>query len=106
MEFEPLTLGLLALVAFIAGGIDAVAGGGGLLTMPTLMMTGMAPTYALGTNKAQAVWGAIAALWRYSRSPLLDRRRARVGFVMGFIGSGCGALVVQMVPWLGPLLVP
>ncbi|WP_338328489.1 TSUP family transporter, partial [Vibrio fluvialis] len=46
---EPTTIMVLALVAFIAGFIDAVAGGGGMLTVPALLSLGLPPHLALGT---------------------------------------------------------
>lgn len=54
MEFvEPTMLVVLALVAFVAGFIDAVAGGGGMLTVPALLSIGLPPHIALGTNKVR-----------------------------------------------------
>lgn len=60
MEFE-LTLQIAALlfgVAMVAGFIDSIAGGGGLLTIPALMWAGLPPAVALGTNKLQACGGS------------------------------------------------
>lgn len=104
---EITTLIVLGLVGLLAGGIDAIAGGGGLLTLPALLSAGVDPALALGTNKGQSVFGSFAALVRYARSPLLDRRRALGGFIAGFCGSVGGVLLVQYVPTtaLRPLLV-
>src|SRR3989338_1602239 len=55
------TLAILALVAFIAGFIDAIAGGGGLLTIPALLTAGLPPHLALGTNKLSSTFGSAAA---------------------------------------------
>ena len=49
------TLGLLALVALVAGFIDAIAGGGGLLALPSLLLAGLDPVSALATNKLQEI---------------------------------------------------
>ena len=104
---EITTLIVLGLVGLLAGGIDAIAGGGGLLTLPALLGAGVDPALALGTNKGQSVFGSLAALMRYARSPLLDRRRALGGFIAGFCGSIGGVLLVQHVPStaLRPLLL-
>ena len=51
LSVELSTLAILVLVAFIAGFIDAIAGGGGLLTIPALLTAGLPPHLALGTNK-------------------------------------------------------
>jgi uncharacterized membrane protein YfcA len=53
---------LLALVSLAAGTVDAIGGGGGLLTLPVLLAAGLPPHLALGTNKGQSVFGAAAAL--------------------------------------------
>ncbi|MGP1782796.1 TSUP family transporter, partial [Shewanella frigidimarina] len=52
---------LLFFVAMLAGFIDAIAGGGGLLTIPALMWAGLPPTVALATNKLQACGGSFFA---------------------------------------------
>ncbi len=52
-------LAILFCVGFVASFIDAIAGGGGLITIPALLMTGMPPAMALGTNKLQAMGGRI-----------------------------------------------
>ncbi|MGZ3481778.1 MAG: TSUP family transporter, partial [Myxococcaceae bacterium] len=62
---------LLALVALAAGTVDAIGGGGGLLTLPVLLAVGFPPHLALGTNKGQSVFGSAAALFRFSRAGLV-----------------------------------
>ena len=91
---EPSTLIVLVAVAFAAGVVDAIAGGGGLLTLPALLAAGLPPQQALGTNKGQSVFGSFAALMRYARSGLIDGQRARIAFPFGFIGSVLGGLLV------------
>ena len=58
MEFSIDILAILFAVAFLAAFIDAIAGGGGLITIPALLMIGMPPAMALGTNKLQDFGGA------------------------------------------------
>jgi uncharacterized membrane protein YfcA len=85
--------------AFGAGFIDAIAGGGGVITLPALLAAGLPPQLALGTNKGQSVFGSASALWRFSRTPLLDRRQAAVTFPLGLLGAIVGArLVLQVTP--------
>ena len=48
---DPMVLAALMAVAFLAGFIDAIAGGGGLLTLPALLTAGLPPHLVLGTNK-------------------------------------------------------
>lgn len=88
----------LVLAAFAAGMVDAVAGGSGLIAVPALLAAGLPPHLALGTNKAQGVFGTFASTLRYARAGLLDRKRARVTFPLGLAGSLCGAALVLLVP--------
>ena len=88
---------LLALVALAAGTVDAIGGGGGLLTVPALLAAGLPPHLALATNKGQSVFGAAAALVRFSRAGLVPFRRARWTFPLGFLGALVGARVVLWV---------
>lgn len=82
----------LVVVAFVAGAIDAMAGGGGLLTVPALLAAGLPPQLAFGTNKGQSVFGSFAALVRYARAGLIDPRRFAIGFPSGMVGAFAGAL--------------
>lgn len=98
---------LLPLAGFGAGFVDAVAGGGGLLTLPALLAAGIDPALALGTNKGQAVFGAIGSTWSYARAGLLRPRVVRWGFPAGVLGSLFGAfMVTQLDPQkLGSLVL-
>jgi uncharacterized membrane protein YfcA len=101
---SPGTVALLAGAAFVAGLVDAIAGGGGLIALPALLATGLPPHVALGTNKGQAVFGAAASAIAFWRRGVIDRDRAPLGFAAGFAGSLLGAMGVLAVP-LGPLRV-
>jgi uncharacterized membrane protein YfcA len=98
----PTSIALLTAAAFGAGLVDAIAGGGGLVSLPALLAAGLPPHLALGTNKGQAVFGAAASALSFWRRGRLDRDRAPVGFAAGFAGSWLGARGVLAVP-LGPL---
>jgi uncharacterized membrane protein YfcA len=89
-------LGLCA-AALVAGFVDAIAGGGGLVTVPALLVAGLPPHLALGTNKGGSVFGSFAAMVRYGRGGLLDRRRAAAGFLAGLAGAFAGARLVLLV---------
>jgi len=88
---------LAAATALAAGLVDAIAGGGGLLTLPALLALGLPPHAALGTNKGQAVFGAVASFWAFWRKKGIDRDRAGVGFALGLVGSVLGAILVLAV---------
>jgi uncharacterized membrane protein YfcA len=70
----------------VAGTVDAIAGGGGLLTVPALLASGLPPHLALATNKGQSVFGAAAALARFSHAGMVPFRRARWTAPLGFLG--------------------
>jgi uncharacterized membrane protein YfcA len=93
-DVSTLDLALLVAAALAAGTVDAIAGGGGLLSLPSLLAVGLPPHLALATNKGQSVFGSAAALARFARAGLVDARRARVAFPCGFAGSLAGALAV------------
>jgi uncharacterized membrane protein YfcA len=89
-----LTIVVLAATAFGAGTVDAIAGGGGLITVPALLTSGLPPHLALGTNKGQSVWGSCAALIAFWRAGRVDRKQALFAFPLGFVGSLAGATLV------------
>ncbi|HEY7726416.1 MAG TPA: TSUP family transporter, partial [Anaeromyxobacteraceae bacterium] len=97
MPASPLEVALLVLAALAAGAVDAVAGGGGLLTVPALAAAGLPPHLVLGTNKGQSVFGSSSALVAFARAGLVDRARARLTFPLGFLGSLAGAALVLAI---------
>ena len=66
-----LTVSLLCIVTFIAGLIDSIAGGGGLLRLPALLIAGVSPQQALGTNKFVGAIGTGAAMLNFARKGLI-----------------------------------
>jgi uncharacterized membrane protein YfcA len=88
---------LLVLVALAAGVVDAIGGGGGLLTVPALLAAGLPPQLALATNKGQSVFGSAMALVRFSRAGLVPWRRGRWTFPLAFAGSLLGASAVLRI---------
>jgi uncharacterized membrane protein YfcA len=88
---------LLTVTALCAGTIDAIAGGGGLITLPALLTAGLPPHVALGTNKGQSVWGSGAAMVEFYRAGRIDGRQAAFAFPLGFCGSLAGAQLVLLI---------
>ena len=97
---------LLCLFALLAGALDAVVGGGGLVQLPALLVVlPQAPVVALlGTNKLASVVGTASAAVTYNRRIAVDRRTAVVMAVAAFAGSGAGALLATSVD--GDVLKP
>ena len=90
-------LGFLLLMGFLAGFIDAIAGGGGLISIPALALTGMPIALVLGTNKLQSSVGTSMAVFKYYRDGLINFLTVMRGLVLGFIGAMCGAITVNHV---------
>lgn len=84
-------------VAMLAGCIDAIAGGGGLLTIPALLWAGLSPLQALATNKLQASFGSFTATWNYSRQGLIKPSEHRTAIILSFLGAISGAWTVQKI---------
>jgi len=91
------TLIALAVAAFLAGTVDAIGGGGGLIMVPALLAVGLPPHLALGTNKGQSVFGSFSAMVRFARGGMVEGRRARITFPAAFLGSLAGAALVLIL---------
>jgi uncharacterized membrane protein YfcA len=103
-ELTPDILLLLAATGLIAGTIDAIAGGGGLITIPVLMTVGIPPHYVLGTNKFQSACGTAMAVSRYAKHDLINWEEIKPAVIGAFLGSVFGTLLVQQLD--GELLKP
>lgn len=97
MEISIELLALLFSVATFAGFIDAIAGGGGLLTIPALLATGMPPAIALGTNKLQACGGSFSASLYFVRKKAVNLREILLLIALTFLGAAGGAILVQHI---------
>ena len=97
MEIELTTLALLALAGLVAGFVDSIAGGGGLLALPSLLLAGLDPVSALATNKLQGTFGTASATHTFWKKGLLHPREHVGEIVTVFIGSALGVLAVRFV---------
>lgn len=97
MEFGFDVIAMLFGVATVAGFIDAIAGGGGLLTIPALLSTGLPPAVALGTNKLQACGGSFSASLYFVRKKAVDLKHVALLILLTFIGAALGTIVVQNI---------
>ncbi len=94
---KPWRLPLLFGTGLVAGFVDSIAGGGGLITLPVLLSFGLDPQHALGTNKLQATFGSGSASWHYAQAKAVNLHDCARGFVLTLAGAACGTLVVQQV---------
>lgn len=94
---SPEILAMLFGAALIAGFVDAIAGGGGLITIPVLLLAQVPPIQALATNKFQASSGSLTASLMVIRRGLVRVRDVRPLFFASLIGSAIGTLLVQFV---------
>ena len=84
--------------AFLAGFIDAIAGGGGLITLPALLLAGASPIEALSTNKVQGSFGAATAALSYARAGQVNLRDQRVPALIALVAGLFGAVLATWLP--------
>jgi len=103
----PYILSLLFLVGLLAGLVDSIAGGGGLITIPVLLGIGLPPQVALGTNKLQSSFGSGSATLTFIRSGTVNPGDCRTGIIFTALGAALGTLTVQLLdPGLLRLIIP
>lgn len=97
LPLDPATILLLGIAALVAGFIDAIAGGGGMLVMPALLSTGMPPHLVVGTNKLVGTFGTFSASITFIRKGLF---KPALWWAMSFgtlIGALIGAVLIYLV---------
>jgi uncharacterized protein len=97
-EFTPEIVALLGLAAFVAGFIDAIAGGGGLITVPAVLLAGATPIETLGTNKMQSVFGSGSATFAYAKAGHVDLKSQLPMAAMSFGGAIVGSVAAGLLP--------
>ncbi|ALR20515.1 TSUP family transporter [Sphingobium baderi] len=97
MILSPEIIAFLMIAGFMAGVIDSMAGGGGLITLPALMAAGVPPVGAVATNKLQSSLGTFGACIAYARAGHMDLKTYRWPIIAAFAGSVGGAWLVQRV---------
>ncbi|GLS42553.1 TSUP family transporter [Methylobacterium brachythecii] len=95
---DPGTLAGLFGVAVVAGCFDAIAGGGGLLTLPALLLAGFDPVSAIATNKLQSSAGSVSASIAFARRGLIRWPEATPAAIAAGAASVIGALCVSLLP--------
>lgn len=106
MDLAPEVVALLCLAASAAGFVDAIAGGGGLITVPALLAAGVSPVTALATNKVQGSIGTASATWTFWRAGRVDFGLIAWPLAATLAGAAAGALALTVVDprWLMVLL--
>ena len=94
MELELWIVLLVCLAFFAAGFIDSIAGGGGLISIPAFLLTGVQPEVVLGTSKMAAGLGTASSLLTYARSGLVIWRMALCGIPACLIGAYIGSKAI------------
>ena len=93
----PWSLAILFVTGGLAGFVDSIAGGGGLITLPVLLSLGFPPQLALGTNKLQATCGSGSAAWHYAQAKAVPLDDCVRGSMFSLVGAGFGTLVVARI---------
>lgn len=93
----PALLATLAAVGFAAGFVDAIAGGGGLVTLPALALAGLDPVAAIATNKLASTFGSGSATLAFQSAGKIERGLAPSGLA-ALVGAALGALALPWAP--------
>lgn len=106
-QLSPGSLALLGACVFLAGVVDALAGGGGLITLPAYLAAGLPPPLILGTNKLASSVGTLVSTLRYRRALNLSLRPFGPAVAAALAGAWLGARAALLVDpaWIRPLLL-
>ncbi|BDH63485.1 UPF0721 transmembrane protein [Lysinibacillus sp. PLM2] len=97
MDLELSTIILLFVLGFLAAFIDSVVGGGGLISLPALMFTGLSPSAAVATNKLAGTMGSFTSTVTFYRSGNLELKTIKKLFPIVFIAAAIGAWIVHLM---------
>ncbi len=99
MWFDQYLLKLIIILPsiFIAGFIDSIAGGGGLISVPAYLAAGLPPHFALGTNKFSSTFGTLFATITYKQNKMIDLKVAFLASIFALLGSALGARTVLFI---------
>ena len=93
-----MTFLIMCPLLFLAGMVDAIGGGGGLISLPAYLIAGVPAHAAIATNKLSSCCGTSLATWRFIRAGLVNFRLAVPAVIAAIIGSSIGANLSLMVP--------
>lgn len=95
---DPMTLLIVCPLIFLGSFVDAIAGGGGLITVPAYLLAGVPPHLAIGTNKLSSSLGMCISTSRLYMGGYIDLRLVLVPMIAAFAGSAVGARIALLVP--------
>ena len=95
---DPLVLLIVCPLVFLGGFVDAIAGGGGIITLPGYLMAGVPAHVALATNKLSSAVGTCVSTARLARGGYIDVRLALPAVACALVGSPIGARLALLVP--------
>jgi len=106
-QLTPSIIFILFFAGLVAGFVDSIAGGGGLVTLPVLLAVGLSPQVALGTNKLQGTFGTLSSSYNYIRKGEVRLASCLSGILYTFLGAVAGSWAVQVIaPGFIQLLIP
>lgn len=85
-------------VFFVAGVIDSIGGGGGLIALPTYLMIGLPIRTAYGCNKLQAGFGNLVSAIKYFKKNMVDLKIALISAITAMIGAYFGTKIIFLLP--------
>lgn len=89
---------LLVIASFVAGYIDAIAGGAGLILIPAFILTGLPPQLALGQEKLVSTIGTVAAIKNFVKNKSVIWSVVPAGLISALAGAYVGAKVILLLP--------
>lgn len=97
VDLSIITFLIVCPLTFLGGFVDAVAGGGGLISLPAYMIAGLPVHNAIATNKLSSGMGTTVSTYRLARLGYIPWHKAVLCIVMAIIGSSAGAKLALMV---------
>lgn len=98
MELTLQTFLIVCPFVFLAGVVDAIGGGGGLISLPAYLIAGLPPHLAVATNKLSSPFGTALATYRFIRAGLVNFKLAVPAILAAIIGSSIGAHISLLLP--------
>lgn len=107
LHYDLIVLGLLFLAGLLAGFVDSIVGGGGLISVPAMLLTNLPPSVALGSNKLSGIFGSTSATINFIRKGKVDVVLVKKLIPLTFLGAISGAVLVVSIPplYLKPLVI-